>query len=50
MLSEVITCKPDADEKLQWWWSWDDPFCPATTNDIERAAEMIRHVVTPAHA
>lgn len=50
MLSEVITCKPDADEVLRWWWSWGDPFCRATHAEIERAAEMIKHVVAPAGA
>lgn len=50
MLSEVITCKPDAYEVHQWWWSWGAPFCSAATSEIERAAEMIRHVVSPAHA
>lgn len=50
MLAEVISCLPDEDDVLQWCWSWGDPFCPATVAAIDRAAEMIKHVVTPAHA
>jgi hypothetical protein len=50
MLAETIRCQPDDDEVLQWWWSWGEPFCPASAEHIDRAAEMIRHVVTPAHA
>ena len=22
MLSEVVTCRPDDTNALQWWWSW----------------------------
>lgn len=50
MLAEVIRCQPDGDEILQWCWSWDTPFCVATPAEIGRAARMIAHVVTPAHA
>jgi hypothetical protein len=50
MLAEVIRCHPDADEVLQWWWSWGEPFCPATASEIGRAAAMVKHVVTPSPA
>jgi hypothetical protein len=48
MLSEVVKCQPDDKDALQWFWSWDVPFCPAS--DVEKAAAMIKHVVTLAHA
>lgn len=47
MLSEVVKCQPDDTGALQWYWSWDVPFCPAS--DVEKAAAMVKHVVTPAH-
>jgi hypothetical protein len=47
-LSEVVVCQADATGALQWCWSWGEPFCSAS--DVDSAAAMIRHVVTPAHA
>lgn len=48
MLSEVVTCEEDDDTGvLHWWWSWGERFCPAS--EVEKAAAMIKHVVTPAH-
>jgi hypothetical protein len=48
MLAEVIRCMPGSDEALYWYWSWDEPICPAA--DISRATRMIAYVVTPANA
>lgn len=47
MLSEVVKCRPDGTGALRWFWSWDVPFCPAS--DVETAAALVKHVVTPAH-
>jgi hypothetical protein len=37
---------PDGDEELAWWWSWDEPMCPAT--HIADAVRIIAYVVTPS--
>lgn len=44
-LAEVINLKPDADDVLCFWWSWDEPICRAS--DIARAVAAITYVVTP---
>ncbi|MEV0404546.1 hypothetical protein [Actinoallomurus sp. NPDC050550] len=43
-LSEIVTAKPDENERLCWWWSWDKPICGA--DEIEKAVEMIKKVVS----
>ncbi len=48
ILSEVVTCRPDTTGALRWFWSWDVPFCPA--EDVDHAAALLKHVVTPTHA
>jgi hypothetical protein len=45
-LAETIRCMPDRRERLCWWWSWNEPICPAT--DLADAVRVIAHVVTPA--
>lgn len=42
--AEVITLKPDTDEVLCWWWSWNEPICPAA--DITRGVEMIAEIMS----
>lgn len=42
--AEIITLKPDADEVACWWWSWNEPICPAA--DIDHAVAAIAHVVS----
>jgi hypothetical protein len=41
--NEVITLRPDRNEALTWYWSWNAPICPA--HDIATAVAMIRKVV-----
>jgi hypothetical protein len=36
---------PDHQELLCWWWSWDEPICPAA--QITDAVKIITHVVMP---
>lgn len=43
--AETITCKPNKEEVLAWWWSWGDPIC--SVDDIDAAVTMIARVVTP---
>jgi hypothetical protein len=43
--AEIIRCMPDRSERLTWWWSWNEPICPAT--DMAEAVRRIAHVVTP---
>jgi hypothetical protein len=45
-LTEVVRCMPlpYGDERLMWWWSWDEPICPAA--DIPGAVKAISSVVT----
>ena len=43
-LAEIVTAKPDDDERLSWWWSWDKPICGA--DEIDTAVEMIKKVVS----
>ncbi len=47
-MAETITLKPDDDEVLTWYWSWDMPICPAT--DIRFALTAILRVVTEERA
>jgi hypothetical protein len=47
-LDEVITLRPDRNEVLTWYWSWDEPgrpapICPA--DDVPTAVRLVRHVV-----
>jgi hypothetical protein len=44
-LTELIRCMPDEDERLAFWWSWDEVICPAT--EIPEAVTAIARVVTP---
>lgn len=44
-LTEIIRCMPDHQESLYWWWSWNEPICPAT--QITDAVKVIAHVVMP---
>jgi hypothetical protein len=44
-LAEIIRCMPDGSERLTWWWSWNEPICPAT--DMTEAVRIITYVVTP---
>ena len=44
-LSETVRCMPDRQERLTWWWSWDEPICLA--DQIADAVKVIAHVVTP---
>jgi hypothetical protein len=44
-LTEIIRCMPDHQELLCWWWSWDEPICPAA--QITDAVKIITHVVMP---
>lgn len=41
--NEVITLRPDREEVLTWYWSWDMPICPA--HQIKTAVAVIRKVV-----
>ena len=43
-LAEIVTAKPDENERLFWWWSWDEPICGA--EEIEKAVQIIKHVVS----
>ncbi|MDN3354753.1 hypothetical protein [Actinomadura sp. DC4] len=47
-MDELITLKPDADEVLTWYWSWDRPICPAT--HLGSAVELIKNVVSGTRA
>lgn len=40
---EMISLRPDDDEVLTWYWSWNAPICPA--KDIATAVAMMRKVV-----
>jgi hypothetical protein len=44
-LAEVIRCMPDDQERLAWWWSWDELICPVTRTS--EAVRAIARVVTP---
>ena len=44
-LTEIIRCMPDHQESLYWWWSWNEPICPAA--QITDAVKVIAHVVMP---
>jgi hypothetical protein len=45
-LTEIVKCMPDREERLMWWWSWDEPICPVT--DLDQAVRKIAYVVTPS--
>jgi hypothetical protein len=45
-LEEIIRCMPDGEERLTWWWSWNEPICPAT--QIADAVRRIAYVVSPS--
>jgi hypothetical protein len=47
-MAETITLKPDADNVLSWWWSWNMPICPA--NDIDFAVTALLRVVAETRA
>jgi hypothetical protein len=47
-MDELVTLRPDANEELTWYWSWDKPICPAT--DLARAVDLIEHVVSETRA
>jgi hypothetical protein len=44
-LTEIIRCMPDHQEALYWWWSWNEPICPAA--QITDAVKVIAHMVMP---
>jgi hypothetical protein len=46
-LAELIWCMPDDDERLTWWWSWNEPICPAV--ELSQAVVAIARVVTPEY-
>jgi hypothetical protein len=46
-LTEIIRCMPDRSARLTWWWSWNEPICPAT--ETAEAVRIIAYVVTPKH-
>jgi hypothetical protein len=39
-LSDIVRCMPDQRERLFWWWSWNEPICPA--EQIAAAVTIIR--------
>lgn len=43
-MAEVVTLKPDTQDVLCFWWSWDEAICPA--DDIDYAVKMISGVVS----
>lgn len=45
-LAEIIKIRPDENEVLSFYWSWDEPICPAA--QIDTAVTRIKHVVTPS--
>jgi hypothetical protein len=47
-LAETVMLKPDADDVLTWWWSWDSPICPA--HDIDYAVTALLRVVAETRA
>jgi hypothetical protein len=47
-MAETITLKPDADDVLMWWWSWDRPICPA--GEIDFAVRSLTRVVAETRA
>jgi hypothetical protein len=40
---ETVTLKPDGNNRLTWWWSWDKPMVPA--EEITEAARRISSVL-----
>jgi hypothetical protein len=44
-LAEIIKVRPDENEVLSFYWSWDERICPAV--EIDTAVASIKHVVTP---
>lgn len=47
-LSEIVRCMPDRRERLFWWWSWNEPICPA--EQIAAAVTIIRGGVSAAQS
>jgi hypothetical protein len=45
-LAEIIKIRPDENEVLAFYWSWDERLCP--TAEIDTAVTWIKHVVTPS--
>ncbi|MEV0401244.1 hypothetical protein [Actinoallomurus sp. NPDC050550] len=45
-LAEIIKIRPDENEVLSFYWSWDERICPAA--EIDTAVTRIKHVVTPS--
>jgi hypothetical protein len=43
-MAEIITLRPDESEVLTWYWSWEDPICPA--QDTEALVQALLRVVT----
>ena len=43
-LDEVVSLRPDGNEVLTWYWSWNEPICPAT--EIDHAVSRIQNVVS----
>ena len=47
-LAETISLRPDADNELMWWWSWERPICLA--NEIDYAVTALIRVVAETRA
>jgi hypothetical protein len=47
-MAETITLKPNTENVLMWWWSWDMPICPA--DDIDFAVTALIRVVAQTRA
>jgi hypothetical protein len=47
-LAETVRCMPDPQQRLMWWWSWEEPIGPA--DQIAEAVKLIAHVVAPPAA
>lgn len=52
-MDEMITLRPDADEVLTWYWSWDSPVRPARigpARDVVALVRLINNVVGAVNA